>query len=201
MLARLRDRGAYGQASQLQPRIQRPASGASRGPSDSLQEAAEARGLQVSLVNIHTRPPTPTIRLPQALGQLHHPETGGGGSRWRGAIPGGAPAAWIGVGLPVGEARRGPGGSRGGRGIRRPWASRALIVRGDAGDLKATFLLPTAHGPWGSGLGSGGGGAGLLERGSGTSGTGGPHGGDIGAPGDVRVRHGRRALWELGVPG
>lgn len=132
------------------------------------------------------------------LGAASPPGNGRQGLQVAESHSGGAPAPWIRVGVPIGEAGRGPSESRWDRGIRSPWASWALIVRGDAGDLKTTFLLTTTHGPWGSGLGSGGGGAGLLERGSGTSGTRGPHGRDIGAPGDVWVRHGRRALWELG---
>lgn len=164
--ARLRGRGTKAQAGQLQPGIQRPAPSASRGPSNSLQEPAEAGGLQVSLVNIHTRPTASAIRLSQAVGQLYHPETGGRGPRRWGAVPGGALAPWLGVGLPVRQTGWGPGGGRQGRGFRSPWAPWALIVRGDAGDLETTLLLAPTHGPWGSGFGQGGRGVqlGLLER-------------------------------------
>ena len=66
-------------------------------------------------------------------------------------------------------------------------------------NLEATQTFTPTHVLWGSGLGQGGQGVGGgSSRGSGTPGAGGPHGGDIRAPADVWVRHGRRAFWELG---
>lgn len=184
------NRGDQAQAGHLQPGIQRSPPSTPRGPSNAFQEPAEAGGLQVPLVNIHTCPAASAVRLPQAVGQLHHPEAGGRGPRWWGAIPGGSLTPRVRGGLPIGQAGWGPsGGGRWGRGIRAagaPWA--VVVVSGDAGDLETTLLLASTHGPrdqdWVEVKGQKGR-ARALGRGSGTPRTGGPHGGGIRAPGDI----------------